>query len=183
MVNAIAALFAVLAALALPATAGAKGRTMVTVCGAEECSQPTGGDLAARIASVQETVDPPAPAQYYRVDITLEIGDGSTAYSTLFVPAAGLIASNAGGLLWYEPRPEAIRTLRAATKDVEPFDRPRAWARYIEPPDLTQAAPTATDGRSGVPLGIAGAALLLAIAGGGVHLARRRQVLPRPRRV
>jgi hypothetical protein len=135
-----ACLLVVLASLALPTAAAAKGLATVTVCGPQECVQLEDRELAARVASPQETVDPPAPAAYYRVRIAF---DGRDGYSTLFVSSEKLIATNAGGLLWYVPRTDALRSLQAAVSGLEAHEAPAAWPRYIEAVD-----PQATSARS-----------------------------------
>lgn len=180
--RALAAIAAVVAAATLPTAAAAKGFATVRVCGPESCATLDDRALASRVASPQETVDPPAASSYYRLDILFEAGDASSSYSTLFVPAEGLIASNAGGLLWYVPRTDALGALRAAIADLEPFAAPRAWPRYIESPDPRVQLPTAAaDGGSRLPVGLAGAALLLALVV-GLSVVVRRQRLPRPSR-
>ena len=158
-----------LGSLAVPTAAAAKGLATVIVCGPEECVQLEDRELAARVASPQETVDPPFPAAYYRVRIAFEGGD---AYSTLFVPSEELIATNAGGLLWYVPRAEALRSLQAAVKDLESHAAPRAWPRYIETTE-PQPTPAGWTGRFGWSWLLAVAAL---VVGGSALLAGRRLV-------
>jgi len=155
----LACLVFVLASLALPAASAAKGLATVSVCGPEECVQLEDRELAARIASPQETVDPPAPAAYYRVRISFEGGDG---YSTLFVPSEELIATNAGGLLWYVPRTDALRSLLAAVTGVDAHAAQTAWPRYIETTD-PQATPRSA-GRFGRSWLLGAVALVAAAA-------------------
>jgi hypothetical protein len=168
-----ACLVVLLASLAVPTAAAAKGLATVTVCGPADCVRLEDREVAARVASPQETVDPPAPAAYYRVQIAFEGGDG---YSTLFVPSQELIATNAGGLLWYLPRTEALRSLQAAARDLESHAAPRAWPRYIETTG-PQATPASTS-RFGWSWLLAVVAL---VVGGAALLAGRRRVWrPRP---
>ena len=164
----------VLVSLALPAAAAAKGLATVTVCGPQECVQLEDRELAARVASPQETVDPPAPAAYYRVRIAF---DGRDGYSTLFVPNEELIATNAGGLLWYVPRTDALRSLQAAVSGLEAHEAPTAWPRYIEAvdPQPTQARST---GRFAWSRLLAVGALMVASA--AFFVARHRVWRPTP---
>lgn len=179
--RAIAALATVFLAALLPAALQAKGSATVRACGPRECAPVGDGTLAAHVASPQETVDPPAVSPYYRLDIGFGAGESASSYSTLFVPAEGLIASNAGGLLWYLPRTEAFGALREATRGVDPYAVPRAWPRYVETPDPSWfSGDPAADGRSWAPVGIAGGVLLLALAV-SAGLARRLR-LARPSR-
>jgi hypothetical protein len=168
-----ACLVVLLTSLAVPTAAAAKGLATVTVCGPADCVQLEDRELAARVASPQETVDPPAPAAYYRVRIAFEDGE---AYSTLFVPSEELVATNAGGLLWYVPRTEALRSLQAAVRDLESHTAPRAWARYIETTE-PQPTPAGSTGRFGWSWLFAVVAL---VVGGSALLAGRRRVW-RPR--
>ena len=164
----LACLVVLLASLVLPAAAAAKGLASVSVCGPAECAQLEDRQLAARVASPQETVDPPAPAAYYRVRIAFEGGD---AYSTLFVPGEQLIATNSGGLLWYVPRTDALRSLQAAVSGLEAHEAPTAWPRWIE-----NAAPQATQlstSRFDWIWPLAAAALMVAVA---AFLAARRRI-------
>lgn len=163
-----ACLVVLLASLTVPTAAAAKGRATATVCGPADCVQLEDRELAARVASPQETVDPPAPAAYYRVQIAFEGGDG---YSTLFVPSEELIATNAGGLLWYVPRTEALRSLQAAVRDLESHATPRAWPRYVgttEPKAMSGS--TSRFGWSWL------FAVVALVVGGSALLAGRRRV-------
>jgi hypothetical protein len=169
----LACLVVVLGSLALPAAATAKGMATVSVCGPEECVQLEDRELASRVASPQETVDPPAPAAYYRLRISFEGGDG---FSTLFVPSEELIATNAGGLLWYVPRTDALRALQAAVRGLEAHAAPTAWPRYIETTN-SQAMPRST-GRFDWSRMLVAVALV--VAGGAFFVARRRIWHPTP---
>lgn len=163
----------VIASLALPAAATAKGMATVSVCGPEECVQLEDRELASRVASPQETVDPPAPAAYYRLRISFEGGDG---FSTLFVPSEDLIATNAGGLLWYVPRTDALRSLQAAVRGLEAHAAPTAWPRYIETTN-SEATPRST-GRFDWSRMLVAVALV--VAGGTFFVARHRIWHPTP---
>jgi hypothetical protein len=171
--RALTCVVVVLASLALPVAAAAKGLATVHVCGPEECVQLEDRELAAQVASPQETVDPPAPAAYYRARITF---DGRDGYSTLFVPSEELIATNAGGLLWYVPRTDALRSLQAAVEGLDAHGAPPAWPRYIEtvnPP----AVPSST-GRFNWSRLLAAVALV--VAGAAFLVARHRVWRPTP---
>lgn len=169
-----ACLLVVLASLAVPVAAAAKGLATVTVCGPQECVQLEDRALAARIAIPQENVDPPATAAYYRMRIAF---DGRDAYSTLFVPGEELIATNAGGLLWYVLRTDALRSLQAAVSGLEAHEAPTAWPRYIEAVD-PHALPARSTGRFAWSWLLA--ALALMVAGAAFLVARRRVWRPTP---
>lgn len=179
--RAIVAVVPLLAAALLPAVAGAKGLATVRVCGPDGCATVENGVIAARVASPQETVDPPGTAPHFRVDIAFSGGEATSSYSTLFVPDEGLVASNAGGLLWYVPRTDALRALLAASRRLEPYGTPRSWPRYVQTPDPAWvSAETAGGARSWGRPGLAAAALLLTLVLAAA-LARRTR-LPRPSR-
>ena len=169
----LACLGVVVASLALPAAATAKGMATVNVCGPEECVQLEDPELASRIASPQETVDPPTPAPYYRMRISFEGGDG---YSTLFVPSEELIATNAGGLLWYVPRTDALRSLQAAVRGLDAHAAPTAWPRYIE--GTVPQATSRSTGRFDWSRMLVAVALV--VAGAAFFVARHRIWRPTP---
>lgn len=178
--KAIVAVLTLVAAL-LPAAAGAKGLATVRVCGPDRCATVDDRAIATRVSSPQETVDPPGTAPYYRLDIAFDAGEATSSYSTLFVPDEGLIASNAGGLLWYVPRTDALRALMAASRELEPYGAPRSWPRYVQTPDPGWvSSDTAGDGRSWGRAGLAAAAVLLALVLAAAFARRTR--LPRPSR-
>ena len=169
-----ACVIVVLASLALPAAAAAKGLATVTVCGPQECVELEDRELAARVAIPQETVDPPAPAAYYRMRIAF---DGRDGYSTLFVPSEALIATNAGGLLWYVPRTDALRSLQAAVSGLEAHEAPTAWPRHIEAVE-PHAMPARSTGRFDWSWVLAAVALV--VAGAAFLVARHRVWRPTP---
>lgn len=178
--RALVSLLVVLAGLLLPAAASAKGEATVRVCGPTECVLLEDRLLGAHVASPQETVDPPPASRFYRLEIAFETGATREAYWALFAPEEGLIATNAGGLLWYVPRTDALRALEAATRELEAYPEPSAWPRYVEAADSpARSTPTADGAGDWVPTGIAAGALLLAVAAGALLVRRARPPLSR----
>ena len=174
--KAIGVLVAALVALALPAAALGKGRNTVQVCGQEACTTLEDRAGARYVGSPQEGVfEPPRPSQYYRLYITVEAGTYRHTYSSIFSPEAELIGVDEGArrvLYWHVPHTETLQELRAATRELEPYDAPSAWPNAV---GSLSAPETNGDPGSHELLFVA---FLLALAGGTV-VARRAQISPR----
>ena len=174
----LAALLA-LTSLLLPAAVGAKGMATVRVCGADACV--TLPDRTAEVISPAETVfEPPPVALYYRLEIAIDTGRDVQRQYNLYAPSSGLLAANAGAeraLLWYVPRTEALKQLRPAVVQLEPFKAPRAWPLAVE--EAALAGPTAAGERHWT-LPVLATTLAFVALGGLVLLARRLR-LRRPK--
>ena len=174
--KAIAVLVVALVAFVLPAAALGKGRNTVQVCGQEACTTLEDRAGARYLGSSQEGVfEPPRPSQYYRLYVTAETGTYRHTYSSIFHPEAGLIGVDEGArrvLYWHVPRTETLQELRAATRDLEPYDAPSSWPLAV---GSLSAAETSGD-RSSYELAFV--AFLSVLAGGAV-VARRAQISPR----
>jgi hypothetical protein len=83
-----------LAALALPAVAGAKEISKVEICGEESCNTITGAAKLRRFVgageSMSTTAAPPGP--YYRVTLTAKHEEGTEAWSIFYVPNGDRLA-------------------------------------------------------------------------------------------
>lgn len=120
--------FALLAVLAVPAPAVAKGPTSATLCGPDGCkslgaAQGLGGD-GGPIGQM------PAPAPFYELRFTSQ-GEGEEfTWTTWYVPSAKMFAARdeREGMYWMqmdEPR------LTALTKSLKPFPTPEITAVTI----------------------------------------------------
>jgi hypothetical protein len=174
--KAIAVLVAALAALSFPAVTLGKGRNTVQVCGPESCTTLEDRAGARYIGSSQEGVfEPPRPSAYYRFYVTAEAGSYRHTYSGIFHPDAGLIGVDEGArrvLYWHVPRTETLHELRAATRDVEPYDPPSAWPLAVG----SLSAPETNDGRGASELVFG--VFLLALAAAALTV-RRARIAPR----
>ena len=181
-------LLAAVAALALPATAGAKEVTAVDVCGTDGCTRID--DRAALRAFEQGSElaqAPPAGRQRsyrLRVRVRDETGASQVGWTSLWLPKAAVIAFDDGqqGATFTPVGPALSRALQRAARG----HTARAARRYTQPPPPTARvaevvpAPvrasasggTTADGRPALMwTGAAGVVLLL---GAGAWRARRR---------
>jgi hypothetical protein len=121
--------FAVLALLAVPASAAAKGSTSVEICGVDGCNK---FGSAAQLGGYGggATGAMPAPAPFYELRFTTR-GHGQThTWTTWYVPSAKLFAAvdEREGVYWMPlDKPE----LAWAAKDIEPFPVPEITAVTI----------------------------------------------------
>jgi hypothetical protein len=180
------------AVLALPAAAGAKEITAVTVCGAHRCTRLTDHvsmDAFMHAGGLAEEA-PRAPQRSYllRVHVSEPGGGEMHAWSSRWLPDAGVIASHEdnGALLFTSVDPALERVLsRAAHRAGAPrparrFVRHDPQARVVEvvePPRAPQPQP-ATAGAAGdglPPVAWAGLAVAALALFGGVGVARARR--------
>jgi hypothetical protein len=187
------ALVALLAAvLALPAAAGAKEVTAVTVCGAHSCARVTDRatlDAFMHAGGLAEEA-PRAPQRSYllRVHVSEPGGGEMHAWTSRWLPDAGLIASHEdnGALLFTSVDPALERVLsRAAHRAGAPrparrFVRHDPQARVVEvvePPRAPQPrAATAGAAGDGLPA-VAWAGIgVVALLGVAVAMRVRRRV-------
>jgi hypothetical protein len=185
-------LFLVLAVLALPATAGAKEITAVSVCGADGCTRLTDRaslDAFMRAGGLAEEA-PSAPQRSYvlRVRVDEPGTDYVDRWTSRWLPDAGLIASHEdnGGLLFTGVEPALERVLRRAVHGHTAW-KPRRFVRrdpvarvdeVVEPPAPSHPRPqpaTAGAGEGfGSPLAWAALGALALLGAAGAVRARRR---------
>jgi hypothetical protein len=121
--------FALLALLAVPAPAVAKGPTSATLCGPDGC-QGLGDAQGLGNSGGGPTVEMPAPAPFYELRFTSQ-GDGEEfTWTTWYVPSAKMFAAldQREGVYWMridEPR------LTALAKRMKPFPTPEIIAVTI----------------------------------------------------
>jgi hypothetical protein len=182
------AVVALIAALALPAAAGAKEVTAVTVCGADACTRAT--DHASRDAfmhagGVAEEA-PGTPQRSYRLRVSVdEPGAGHVEdWIAYWLPDAGLLASrdeSTGSLVFTGVDAPLADVLRRAARGHEArpprrFVRHEPVARVVEVVEPPAPRPVAADTGGGAPslawAGVVGAVVLLGAA--GVARVRRR---------
>ena len=121
--------FALLAALAVPPPAAAKGSTSVEICGVDGCSK---FGSAAQLGDYGggATGAIPAPAPFYELRFTTRGHGQSHTWTTWFVPSVKLFAgfNEREGVYWMPlDKPE----LAWAAKDIEPFPAPEITAVTI----------------------------------------------------
>jgi hypothetical protein len=171
-------LLAATAALALPAAAAAKEVSALDVCGTDGCTRIT--DHATLLAFEQGSelaeAPPTGPQRSYAVRVRIRHDDGAsqTGWTTLWLPAAGVMAFDDGqqGATFTPVGPKLERVLRRAARG----HTPRAARRFTVPPPPTArvaevvpapTAPRGQSGRSGPPaLAWTGFAAVLLIAAG-----------------
>ena len=134
----LALAFALLAALAVPAPAAAKGPTSATLCGPGGCkslgdAQGLGGLAHGNGGPI---VPIPAPAAYYELRFTSR-GDGENfTWTTWYVPSAKMLAvvDEREGVYWMQLDDPELTTL---TNRVTPFRKPEISAVTIGPRRVT----------------------------------------------
>jgi hypothetical protein len=138
---------AVLAALALPAAAGAKEITAVTVCGAEACTRLTDHaslDAFTHAGGMAEEA-PSTPQRSYRLRVRVsEPGAGHIEWTAYWLPDTDLIASrdDAGTLLFTGVDPALADVLRRGASG-QAARAPRRFVRRAAGAPATMPAPTA----------------------------------------
>jgi hypothetical protein len=182
------AVVVVLAALAVPAAAGAKEITAVSVCGAHACTHLTDRaslDAFMRAGGMAEEA-PARPQRSYRLRVRVsEPGAGHVEdWTAYWLPDTGLLASRdegTGSLLFTAVDPPLARVLgRAArgnaARPPRRFVRRDPVAQVVEVVEPPAPRAVAADAAGGAPslawAGAAGALVLLGAA--GVWRLRRR---------
>jgi hypothetical protein len=128
--KALAFAFVLVALLALPGLAAAKGPTKATICGPESCKSLGTDHRVAGLAHGYGGAmsEMPAPAPYYELLIPSVGGEGD--WTTWYVPSAKMFARlvDGEGVYWMPlDKPE----LAWAAKDIEPFAVPEITAVTI----------------------------------------------------
>ena|SRR5215210_567926 len=183
---------ALIAALALAASASAKELKSAQVCGVDDqCAPLQDRDGTNAITNFTSPSPPPPTAPYYRLDFVYGEAGGPdiNAFSHLFVPSKNLVAAGgetAGTIVWFPVSGAALEVIRNAAADLQPYAAPVAWPSSIDDPIFTpttnpKPSPVGEAARDWTPWLVGAAAILLALAAGGL-LARRMRVR-RPRTV
>jgi hypothetical protein len=112
-----------LAALALPALAGAKEISKVELCGGEGCAELTGAAAQRLVGNGEDRSGPPSsPGPYYRVTLTAEADGRSESWSIFYVPSEHRLALPDGN--WQELAGAIRAEYERATAGLEPYTTP-----------------------------------------------------------
>jgi hypothetical protein len=149
-----------LAALALPALAGAKEISKVEICGEEDCRTITDAASLRRLVGNGESLSKPAvaPGPYYRVTLTVKHEEGTESWSIFYVPAGDRLALPDGN--WEQVTGETAAAYRRETAILEPFPTPTVASvlvngRKVEDPESYLALYTAGTSNGAVPSSLA----------------------------
>jgi hypothetical protein len=153
------ALLTALAALALPASAQAKEIVSVNACGADGCRDVTSIANHAALDGGGRGSAPDRAAPYFRFEVKVKAGDGTSGWNFLYVPSAQKVRGADG--TWMNPTTASLDALDRLVRGRQPLAAARLAPRQATPP-----APAAD---AGVPaaawgFGVAGAAALAACA-------------------
>jgi hypothetical protein len=177
---------AALAALALPAAAGAKEITALDVCGSDGCTRISDRSVLRGFEQGSELAEAPPAGRHrsyvLRVEVRDETGVARTGWTTLWLPSAHLIAFDDGQPgATFTPAPPALeRALRSAARGhtaraARRFAAPRApGARVAEVVPAPVRASTRADARGRPALMWTGGAGVLLLLAAGAWRARRR---------
>jgi hypothetical protein len=176
---------AVLAALALPAAAGAKEITALDVCGTDGCTRIADRSVLRGFEQGSELAEAPPVGRHrsylLRIRMRDEAGAARTGWTSLWIPSAHLIAFDDGQPgATFTPAPPALEralwsaarghTARAARR----FAAPRAPAARVAEvvPAPVRASARAGAGRPAL-MWTGGAGVLLLLAAGAWRARRR----------
>jgi hypothetical protein len=113
-----------LAALALPALAGAKEISKVEICGEEGCNTISGWantkSLMGHGESMSATASPPGP--YYRVTLSAKHEEGTETWSIYYVPSGNRLALPDGQ--WEQLTGSTAAAYEDATSGLPPYPAP-----------------------------------------------------------
>jgi hypothetical protein len=178
------AVVALVAVLALPAAAGAKEVTAVTVCGAHACTRLTDHaslDAFMHAGGMAEEA-PSTPQRSYRLRVRVdEPGAGHIEdWTAYWLPDAGLLASrdDVGTLLFTGVDPALHDVLRRgagehAARAPRRFVRRAPAVAPASTPAPVRAAASSGDGAPSLAWAGLGAVVLLAVAAGAARARRR----------
>jgi hypothetical protein len=153
--------FALLALLAVPATAVAKGPTSATLCGPDGCKGLGDARQLGGYPDGGPTGEMPAPAPYYELRFTSRGHGEEHTWATWYVPSAKMLASvdEREGVYWM-PLNDPRLAWGAAT--VKPFPTPEITAVTIgsrrvtdNPASFTRLFTVQTTDRNAYPKGVA----------------------------
>jgi hypothetical protein len=179
------ALFAfALLALAIPASASAKGVERADVCGASGCSRVDDEETRYALLVGGGQIDPPAPGPFYRVRVVMREGETRHRFNEDYLPSAGAIRVRGenGEPAWMKVPPETQRALERATAGTTPYPASRigdmgvpvrASVDSVYCPACTSES---SGGGNGFPwwIAIAAAAAALLVVSARFYSARRR---------
>ena len=111
---------AVLAALALPASATAKEITKVTICGQGGCRSTDDRDRLATLPVGGTPTDPPRAAPFYRVTVHMR-ENRPTSFRMYFLPHPGLLRESAVHGSWTRPSASQAAALASLAGGLKPF--------------------------------------------------------------
>jgi hypothetical protein len=179
-----APVLAILAALALPATAGAKEVASLSVCGPGSCHMIK--DRAAMRAFPSggyETLAPKSGGTFYKVNAHMRHeGEDAGGYTVLYVPAVGLLRADSDHprYRWLEPAAVTARALRRAVRGLRPYPADQLGPVREPSPAPAESPPARVSSPAsggGFPeVGFAGglAVLIAALAATTLVIQRRR---------
>jgi hypothetical protein len=179
-----APVLAIVAALALPATAAAKEIGSLTVCGPDHCHKiTTRPAMKAFVEGGYETLAPTTAASFYIVKARMRYeGEDAGGYSVQYVPAVNLLRAEAefGKHKWLRPAGITARALRRAARGLRPYPadqlgpvREPSPAPAASPPARV-SSPASGDGSSRLGLAGGAGALVIALLGATLLVRRRR---------
>ena len=116
--------FTVLAALALPALAGAKEISKVEICGEKSCNTITGATKLRSLVGHGESMSTTAapPGSFYRVALTAKHEEGTETWSIFYVPNGDRLALPDGQ--WEQLTGARAAAYRQGTANLEPHRAP-----------------------------------------------------------
>jgi hypothetical protein len=131
--------FALLALLAAPGPAMAKGPTTATLCGPEGCKSLGNAQQLGGFPDSGPTGEIPAPAPYYELRFKTQAGEEEHKWTTWYVPTAHLLASfdEREGVYWMQMDDPKLSAL---TRRVKPFPTPEITGVTIGSRSVTDNA-------------------------------------------
>jgi hypothetical protein len=176
-----------LAALSLPASAGAKEFTALRLCGANGCHSTRDKQAMLDAMSVQPQASPGHGGAFYRLRFTIG-GAGMPREGFVrsqWIPSLGLIRNADGPLVEFSlPYPGTARMLRRLTRDLRPLPAARLGRLNGGPSDArvseTVPAPKPTRQGGGGSKGWMWSGLAILPAVIAFFLQRRRRRTPSP---
>jgi hypothetical protein len=184
-------ILAALAALALPATAGAKQITALEVCGSDGCTRIADRSVLHRFEEGSELAEAPPAGRHrsylLRVRVRDDAGVARTGWTSLWIPSAHVIALADGQPgATFTPAPPALEralrsaarghTARAARRFATPGEPAARVAEVVPAPARAARAPAAaraTAGGQPALMWTAGAGVVLLLAAGAWRARRR----------
>jgi hypothetical protein len=177
-----------LGALSLPASAGAKEYTALTLCGANGCHSTHDKKAMSAAMSVVPQASPGHGGAFYRLRFTIGIPGGGTEgfMRSEWIPSLGLIRSGEGGMLIDFARPYAgtERMLSRLSRGLRALPAAKLGPLNVDAADVSVSevvpAPKADHRRGGSSRGWmwSGVAILPALI--AFFLLRRRRGMPSP---
>ncbi|HEY1273763.1 MAG TPA: hypothetical protein VGF25_02585 [Thermoleophilaceae bacterium] len=174
--------------LAIAAPAAAKEAVKAKVCGKSDCVETKDRGILAVFQEGGPPSEPPqAGAAWYRVRMTIDIGDGNRDSFPMVVAPRARVAGSAdpgGAYQWYELTPAAAKAFTGLARGLEAFPPSRFPARDSSPPAarvdevVEPPQPAGSSDGSAWPWLLGAAAV--GLAGAGAFALVRRGRRPRP---